>query len=288
MKRLYNFLFMCLLPVVGVAQDLRPNVLVGFFSHSQSISLNAVKALRDNYVNEVNGCSRIASFDLAQLCNVNATCFVSDESIKNKYLLSDEIVQVNAEFLIEGIITDLAISSKLNDDGKIDYAGRVVYKINVLDVKNNTLAFSEAKDYTVSGRSSEKDALEMLARMIDLTCETIEAISPLEGEIMDMDYLVKDDKLETCYINIGLNHGVREGDYFDVKKARFIAGRVVYSHVGRIRVKEVIEGNRSLCKVSSKGKEIYSVMKEYLKMKTSGVDNAKPPMVFSVCKKGLL
>ena len=287
MRKLYFLFLLSLLPLIGVSQDLRPKVLVGFFSHSQSISLNAVKVLRDNYVNEINKCSRMVSFDLAQLCKINATCFVTDESERNKYLISDEIVQVNADFLIEGVVTDIDISSKLDDEGKKEYVGRVVYKINVMDVQNNTLAFSEEKKYTASGRSSEKDALEMLARMIGLTCETIEVISPLEGEIMDMDYLVKDDKLETCYINIGLNHGVREGDYFDVKKARFIAGRVVYSHVGRIRVKEVMEGNRSLCKVSSKGKEIYSVMKEYLKIKTSGADNAKPPMVFSVCKKGI-
>ena len=37
----------------------------------------------------------------------------------------------------------------------------------------------------------------------------------------------------------------------------------------------------------SNGKEIYSVMKEFLKMKTSGYDNAKPPMCFSTIKKGL-
>lgn len=288
MRKLYYLLLLSLLPFIGVAQDLKPKVLVGFFSHSQSISQNAVKVLRDNYIKSVNSCFRMTSYDLAQLRKINATCFVTDESERNKYLISDEIVHVNADFLIEGVITDLEISSKLDDEGKKEYVGCVVYKINVMDVKNNTLAFSEEKKYTTSGRSSEKDALEMLARMIDLTCETIESISPLEGEIMDMDYLVKDDKLETCYINIGLNHGVHEGDYFDVKKARFIAGRVVFSHVGRIKVKEVIEGNRSLCKVSSKGKEIYSVMKEYLKMKTSGADNAKPPMVFSVCKKGLL
>lgn len=287
MKKNYILFLLFLFPLASLAQDLKPKVLVGFFSHSQSISLNAVIPLRDNFVSSVNACPRFVSFDLARLYNRNATCSITDESKRNKNLISEGVVNTNADFVIEGIVTDLSFSSKLNDESKREYEGRVAYKINVMDVKNNTLAFSGVKEYTTSGRSSEKDALDMLARMVDLTSEAIEKISPLKGEIMDMDYLAKDDKLELCYINIGLNQGVCEGDYFEVKKTLFVAGRIVYSQVGRIKVKEVIDGDRSLCKVISNGKEIYSVMKEFLKMKTSGYDNAKPPMCFSTIKKGL-
>lgn len=283
------FSFFLIFPLLMVAQEMEttfPKTLVGFFSYPESVDSELVKLVRKGYVNSVASHSRIECYDLAKEANISAVRLLVNKSNNDKQTISEVVAQVNADFLIEGKVTDLQVVSAI-EEGKNVYAGTVSYTINVYDIKNNTIAHSESKEYN-TGKYDKKDAaVKLLVDLVELTCETAVVVAPLKGSVLDMDYFVKDDKMETCYINLGGANGVHEGDYFEVKKVRSIAGRTVYSTLGRIRVEEVVDGHRSLCKVRSKGKEIYTAMKDYLKMKTAGAENVEAPVVFLVCKKGL-
>ena len=268
-------------------ESYHPKVLIGFFSCPKSVNSEQVVLIRNGYVKSVASNSRIECYNLERELNIKAVRLIDDKSESKKKLVSEVITHVNADFLIEGIVTSLDVVSDTDSQGKKGYTGSVLYTIKVLDVKRNTIAYSETKKHDTVLCDTKERVMALLADYLELSCETAMVIAPLKGDMLDVDYSVKDDKMETCYINLGLIHGVNKGDYFEVKKPRYIAGRIVYSSIGRIKVKEVVDASKSLCKLTDKEKEIYDAMKEYVKMKTLGVENAMAPIVVLMCKKGL-
>ena len=70
----------------------------------------------------------------------------------------------------------------------------------------------------------------------------------------------KKDKQKELYINLGAQHGLREGTHFDVYIIGSIGGKETRKQIGRLRVKDIEGDEVSLCKVTSGGKDIKAAL----------------------------
>ena len=70
----------------------------------------------------------------------------------------------------------------------------------------------------------------------------------MKGTIVQIES-TKKDKAQTVYIDLGTKRGVQKGQKFIVYIEMDIAGELSLKEVGRLNVKEVLSGTRSLCTV---------------------------------------
>ena len=70
----------------------------------------------------------------------------------------------------------------------------------------------------------------------------------------------KKDKQKELYIDLGAQHGLREGTHFDVYIIGSIGGKETRKQIGRLRVKDIEGDEVSLCKVTSGGKDIKAAL----------------------------
>ena len=87
----------------------------------------------------------------------------------------------------------------------------------------------------------------------------------MKGTIVQIES-TKKDKAQTVYIDLGTKRGVQKGQKFIVYIEMDIAGELSLKEVGRLNVKEVLSGTRSLCTVSKGGEEIMKASKEENKL----------------------
>lgn len=83
---------------------------------------------------------------------------------------------------------------------------------------------------------------------------------PLEGNIIPIDYELKNNRMLSCYINLGSEQRVKAGDIFIVYEPKIIIGNITYSEIGQVKIEEVVSDIISRCKVTKGHKKLYSAM----------------------------
>ena len=163
----------------------------------------------------------------------------------------------DAKYLVTATLTDIAASRKVKVYDRKDSKGRE-YKetktyygavvTTALNFKN--LQTGEVTTSTISGRCSEYS----LAKSAD------EAIRTALGELAENIYEYYN---EAYPIRANIIERGREGSrfigedvHFDVYIIGQVAGRETRKHLGRIRVREILGDDISLCKVQKGGKDI--------------------------------
>ena len=87
----------------------------------------------------------------------------------------------------------------------------------------------------------------------------------IQGTIVQVES-TKKDKAQTVYVDLGTKRGIQKGQKFTVYIEMDIAGELSLKEIGRLNVKEVLSGARSLCSVSKGGEEIIRATKEERKL----------------------
>ena len=157
----------------------------------------------------------------------------------------------DAKYLVTATLTDIAASRKVKVYDRKDSKGRE-YKetktyygavvTTALNFKN--LQTGEVTTSTISGRCSEYS----LAKSAD------EAIRTALGELAENIYEYYNEAYP-IRANI-IERGREEDVHFDVYIIGQVAGRETRKHLGRIRVREILGDDISLCKVQKGGKDI--------------------------------
>ena len=175
----------------------------------------------------------------------------------------------DAKYLVTATLTDIAASRKVKTYDRKDSKGReytetktyygavVTVALNFKNLKTNEITTS-----TISGRCSEyslaKSADEAIRTALGELAENIyeyyNEAYPIRANIIERG-TEKKDKTKELYIDVG-SRFIGEDVHFDVFVVGQVAGRETRKHIGRIRVRETLGDDISLCKVQKGGKDI--------------------------------
>lgn len=175
----------------------------------------------------------------------------------------------DVKYLVTATLTDIAATRKLKTYDRKDSKGReytetktyygavVTVALNFKNLQTGGITTS-----TISGRCSEyslarsadeaiRAALGALAANI---YEYYNEAYPIRANIIERG-TEKKDKTKEVYIDVG-SRFIGEDVHFDVFIVGQVAGRETRKQIGRIRVRETLGDDISLCKVQKGGKDI--------------------------------
>ena len=174
-----------------------------------------------------------------------------------------------AKYMVTGQITDIAASRKLKTYDRKDSKGREYTEtktyygaVTTVALTFKNLQTGEITTSTISGRCSEYS----LARSVDEAIRTAlgelaeniyeyyNEVYPIRANIIERG-TEKKDKTKELYIDVG-SRFVGEDVHFEVFVVGQVAGRETRKQIGRVRVRETLGDDISLCKVQKGGKEI--------------------------------
>ena len=174
-----------------------------------------------------------------------------------------------AKYMVTGQITDIAASRKLKTYDRKDSKGREYTEtktyygaVTTVALTFKNLQSGEITTSTISGRCSEYS----LARSVDEAIRTAlgelaeniyeyyNEVYPIRANIIERG-TEKKDKTKELYIDVG-SRFVGEDVHFEVFVVGQVAGRETRKQIGRVRVRETLGDDISLCKVQKGGKEI--------------------------------
>jgi len=179
----------------------------------------------------------------------------------------DEVT--DAKYQVSAILTDIAATRKVKTYDRKDSNGREytetkTYYGAIASVALNftNLQTGEVTTSTLSGRCSEyslaKSADEAirtaLYELADNIYEYYNECYPIRANIIERG-VEKRDKTKEVYIDVG-SRFIGEDIHFNVYVVGQVAGRETRKQIGRIRVRETMGDDVSLCKVQKGGKEI--------------------------------
>ena len=175
----------------------------------------------------------------------------------------------DAKYLVTATLTDIAASRKVKTYDRKDSKGREYTEMKtyygaVVTVAINfkNLQTGEVTTSTISGRCSEyslansaDDAIRTaLGELAENIYEYYNEAYPIRANIIERGR-EKKDKTKELYIDVG-SRFIGEDVHFDVYIIGQVAGRETRKHLGRIRVREILGDDISLCKVQKGGKDI--------------------------------
>lgn len=188
-----------------------------------------------------------------------------------RFVITDGFqVEPNADtnILLDGVVNYLSTTRELRTtSGKKDkvpqFYAQIGLTLNVKDAATGTIINSQVFEvnrtswsWYNSSDTAIKEALEGLRRKVTKYYNTA---YPYTAQILERG-VEKKDKQKELYIDLGANHGLREGTHFVVYALGSIGGKETRKQIGRLKV-TCIEGDEvSLCKVSSGGKDIKAAL----------------------------
>ena len=174
-----------------------------------------------------------------------------------------------ARYLVTAQLSDISASRKVKTYDRKDSKGREYTEtktyygaVTSVAITFKNLETGELTTSTISGRCSEyslaKSADEAIRNALDELSNNIyeyyNEVYPIRANIIERG-TEKKDKTKEVYVDVG-SRFVSEDVHFDVFIVGQVAGRETRKNIGRIRVREVMGDDISLCKVQKGGKEI--------------------------------
>ena len=174
-----------------------------------------------------------------------------------------------AKYLVTAQITDITASRKVKTYDRKDSKGREYTEtktyygaITSVALTFKNLQTGELTTSTISGRCSEYSLAGLadeairtaLGELAENICEYYNEVYPIRANIIERG-TEKKDKTKELYIDVGSSL-VGEDVHFEVYVVGQIAGRETRKQIGRIRIRETLGSDISLCKVQKGGKEI--------------------------------
>ena len=177
-----------------------------------------------------------------------------------RFVVTDmrEVAPTDAtNIILDGTVNYISTTRELrtnSDKKKVpEFYAQINVTLNLKDAQTGTVINGQTFDINRTSWSwfnsvdtAIKDALEGLR-------------SKVTAHILERG-TEKKDKQKELYIDLGAQHGLREGTHFDVYIIGSIGGKETRKQIGRLRVKDVEGDEVSLCKVTSGGKDIKAAL----------------------------
>jgi hypothetical protein len=310
MKRIITVALIAVTGAVAVlAQEVqvkRPRLLIENFSCAGDLSTAYRDQVRMNVISAINATERFDVMDAntQDVLDREAARRASENAMYDELARTQNIIVKANNYILRGSLLSCSTQST-SVEGKTRYTYGLSYSITLVDASKSVDVATQTFSHGAMGTqsliggtggailnhlgtyASAADAINAGMGQVDNDIEKfLLEYLPLEGEVIAEDYEVKKDKLQAFYINIGSELGVKVGDHFAVMIAQVRAGRTIYQEIGRMKVKEVLDGTLSYCDVTKGEKAIYEAMEEYQTM-VADDPATKPLFVKQVAAPGL-
>lgn len=252
------------------AQEVKKDVvLVDFFQGASGIDEGLVENLRARVIQGISETGRVQIVDAATQSSIDAEqlrrkseAAMYDENVRNSVMQT-----LGAKYIIAGEVTTISATKRVSDEGKVSYVGNLTWTIKVLDPSNGTIKYTKAFTYggggilitSGIGNTEEEAILKTCDKVKAAMDNVVDEAFPIEGLLLKIES-VKKNKAESVYIDLGSLRGISVNQRFEVYMEVDIAGELSRKEIGELNAKEVLSGNRTLCKVTKGGDEIYDAM----------------------------
>ena len=264
MKKILLLFSICLIPMLGYAQtdeNGKERVYIDYFSRPGTISNILAEALRNKVIEGIQKMDRVELIDVERRQEASA--------MGDAVCRSEVMTTLGAQYLIQGNITSMQGVKKTDSKGKTYYQGSVSYTLKIVDPSNGTLKGTQTFTHEGLtgniGDTPDEAIIKTLDYVVISMDDFVDEYFKMKGTIVQIES-TKKDKAQTVYIDLGTKRGVQKGQKFIVYIEMDIAGELSLKEVGRLNVKEVLSGTRSLCTVSKGGEEIMKASKEEKKL----------------------
>lgn len=287
------------LTMCTMVQAQKERMYVRAFTYGSSVSAENCEKVRAAVFGAVNASERFELLDAFAQAGIAQEL----EKIKGEDAMHDPgarnnvaVVKANS-YIMDGDVSALEVKEDIKDGKKV-YACSFNFSVTITDIFNNTTVatknFSHSSS-SVGGTLGSFLNYDSPEKAINGSLSTIEKDIknfiidefPLEGTIYGEDFEIKKDKLTQCYINLGSNIGVKEGDIFNIFEIKIKVGKATKSEIGRMKIIQADE-EVALGKVTKGGKEVKLAMDRFLENKAADEANAKPLVVISAKKENIL
>ena len=270
MKNFLLLLTICLFSATGYAQTDetgKESVYIDYFSHPQTISNTLAEALRNKVIEGIHEMNRVVLIDVDSNETLKAEAKRRQEAsaIGDVVARSEAMTTLGAQYLIQGNITSMQGIKKTDSKGNTYYKGSVSYILKIVDPSNGTLKGTQTFTHEGltgnTGDTPDEAIIKTLNYAKISMADFIDENFKMKGTIVQIES-TKKNKAQTVYIDLGTNRGVQKGQKYTVYIEMDIAGELSLKEIGRLNVKEVLSGTRSLCSVSKGGEDIMKATQE--------------------------
>lgn len=253
----------------------KPRMYVKEFTKANAVSGDDYNKVRAAVISALNLTERFELLDAATISSIaeeeerrQSESAMHDETARNE----QKVTKAN-NYILDGTVTACTVKSN-SKDGKTAFTCVLTYSLTVTDYASNTTVASKKFDHSPTGlggalgklldeSTSAEGAKTSAINSIKIDIENflIEEF-PLRGEIYAEDFVTKKDKVTHCYINLGSNVGVKNGDWFAIYEVQTKVGKTIEKEIGRLKVTEADE-EISNCKVTKGEKEVKKALDRY-------------------------
>ena len=259
-----------LLSVVPImAQEDKPNVLVEAFTNKSNSSNVACNNLRQEIIAGLIDTERLTILDASTISDLPES--------KNDRLVT--LGEMGIQYYIEGTLNsiDTKKSEIKGSDGKTktQYQATINYTLTIIDTSSGITKSSETyKDSYTIGSTEDEAMLKAIEYAKKRMKRFVDENFKVEAVIKAIDEVDKKG-VKTCYISVGSDLGITKGQIFEVFSKKEIAGEMINSKIGELKVEEVLSGTLTKCSVKNGGNVIKTCFEKKIVMTV--VTRAKKP-----------
>ena len=249
MKKLFVMAAMLLSVVGAIAQDAKQTVLVEQFVNKSSAKDVEANALQQAIVSGLVSTGRLNVVDAGTMVDL--------PTVKNDRLIY--LGDNGIGWMVEGILNTVSTAKKsMNISGKTSYyyEGNVNYTLTLINTETGLTTISETYTDSSTGDSETEAITAAINDAKKRMNRFVQNHFKVEATIKALDEVDAKKGVKTCYISIGSDMGVENGQIFEVFAQIQIAGENVDRKIGEIKVVEVVSGTMSRCSTKSGGPEI--------------------------------
>ncbi|MBO7379648.1 MAG: hypothetical protein J6W47_01545 [Bacteroidales bacterium] len=268
----------------------KPVILVASFTHDHSFSNQEANQLRTATLNWLRD-GRIIIKDAATAQEVSEEIRrqIMNAQSAEEIMSISEVRNQNVDYILMGGFNTLVVDQKQEEYTnykkekvvKTYWQASLNYSYTLLSVKDGTVTYSYASSSSNRDNDShDKARAGIFSHGCVFPFGFYDAIAPLQADLVESDYVIEKDKLKTCYVKLGSDHGVHSGTELQVFKVTYIAGQEVLEPIGYMEITDVVAPGLSKCKMRKRnsGKDILKAIKENLKVQLTNPD-ARPLQV---------
>ncbi len=262
MKRIKFFLSIVLFCIASSLYAKKETVYFPSFTTTADVSPEDINQIRARIIEAFSNNGRFIILD-GKTPNVNPD--------KAKYLIDGSVTQLS---YIEktGIVKKLI--NKATKVYNAKYQCSFVLNLQIIKKSDGSLIDSQIfngttdngflgiKSYHCESPVTEKIALNnSINSIIKKLNEWIDNNFLAEGDIIEIDE-VKENKVITAFVSLGIIDGIKKGQKFNVKLRTSVGGYTRYKIIGEARCEAVEGENLSFVKITKGGEEIYKYYRE--------------------------
>lgn len=279
-----------------MAENSKPRIFVEYFKVSSDVSNADASKIRLAVIDALTKTKRfeIATEDSQGSINEESERRSSTAAMHDQKARTEVITAAAHDYILKGEVHNCSYSTTVLEDGSKSYSCLIQFTLSATEVATSTTIATQqfdSKTGLISGAmyssSTEEGALTNALTQIDeKIAKFVIEYFPNQGTIIPSDFGFKKDKVVSCYIDLGSDNGVKEGDTFVILAPKVVMGKLTYNEIGKLKISEIVSGEFSNCKVTKGHKELYQALISLGKLDEKQ-QKEQPIKVKSVAKFGL-